>query len=140
MRFSASGQIELIGRPGDGPIEQSWTLANLIPDGILHVQRPWLRAAAMETRRSRALIGSGRNSSALTSEKIAVLAPIPSAIDRIATALTMGAATSDRHARRRSCMRTSAATILQNVGEIKAPVDRRRATVHNHRGAAGTSP
>src|ERR671931_2630274 len=78
----------------------------------------------METRRSGALTGSGRNSSALTGEKIAVLAPMPSAIDRIATALTMGAVTSDRQARRRSCLRTSAATILQNVGEIKALVYR----------------
>ena len=34
MRLTANDQIELIGRPGNGAIEQLWTLANLIPDGI----------------------------------------------------------------------------------------------------------
>src|SRR5438128_11428242 len=70
----------------------------------------------METRRSGALTGSGRNSSALTSEKIAVFAPMPSAIDRIATALTMGAVTSDRQARRKSCMRTFGRYYLAETG------------------------
>ena len=48
--------------------------------------------------------GSERSSSALMSEKMAVLAPMPSASDKAATIETMGVARSERTARRTSCM------------------------------------
>ncbi len=50
-----------------------------------------------------ALTGSARSSRLLTSEKIAVLAPMPSASDSTATRETTGVARSARKARRRSC-------------------------------------
>src|SRR5262249_14342125 len=57
------------------------------------------------TTRSGSCTGRLRSSSALTSEKMAVLAPIPSASDRIATAETTGEARNARAASRRSVMR-----------------------------------
>src|SRR5258707_4373517 len=50
--------------------------------------------------------GNVRSSRLLTMEKMAVLAPMPSASDRIATSETTGVARSERNARRMSCMVT----------------------------------
>src|ERR1051326_6512224 len=55
-------------------------------------------------RRDGSATGSDRSSRPLTMEKMAVLAPMPSASGRIATIETTGVARSDRTARRMSCM------------------------------------
>jgi hypothetical protein len=61
-------------------------------------------AADRTANRSGAGTGNGRSKSALTREKIALFAPMPSASDKTATSVTIGMAVSERIARRTSCM------------------------------------
>src|SRR5579885_443243 len=74
--------------------------------------------------------GRGRSSTALTTEKMAVFAPTPSAVTRIATAVKPGLFDSTRTPNLKSC---------HNVF-IVHPFLKRRVTSDEPRGLAGHSP
>src|SRR4051812_6012593 len=97
---------------------------------------PPLIARASETtaRRSGFATGNDRRIRLSTREKIAVFAPMPSASERMATAVTIGVARRERTARRRSCT----APPVRLKPDTTKSVNRRASTIPEHLG--GVNP
>ena len=93
----------------EGLITRKEAITRIDPAGLDQLLHPTIdpnaerKVIATTTRRSGSGTGSVRSRRLLTREKIAVLAPMPRASDRIAMPVTTGAARSTRTATRRSC-------------------------------------
>ena len=107
LRLAAGREVEPLVAPRERPSNRSRRDRICSQIGFVHDRRPVPLLITVPSVISAsccgALTGSARSSRLLTSEKIAVLAPMPSASDSAATRETTGVARSARTARRRSC-------------------------------------